>query len=340
MENILVTGGAGFVGYHLVNKLILQEPAQLYLLDDLNDYYPPVLKYKRLEKLGIQYMGQLDWVTSSIYPNVHFAKADIADKLRLEQLISFKPVDFIFHLAAQAGVRYSFTHPETYLHSNLIGFFNVLELAKQLKVRHMIYASSSSVYGNNASLPFHESDPIMHPMNLYAATKASNELMAYAYSSLYKIPMTALRFFTVYGPFGRPDMAYFKFADNIIHQRPIAVHGNGLLKRDFTFIDDIVVSMVLMMNNQPTAEIPHEVYNIGNHHPVELLYFIELLENFCGKKAILQFVPEATGEMQVTYADIDKLVSKIGYQPETSLETGLERFMTWYLSEDNPLQTI
>lgn len=338
MRAVLLTGGAGFIGFHLAMKLAESKAVDLYILDNLNAFYSPVLKIKRLEQLGIMPGAQNRWIVSATYPHVHFAQVDIADKLAMEALTQSLPLKMIVHLAAQAGVRFSFDHPDAYIHSNLLGFFEILELSRKKNIEHLLFASSSSVYGANQKIPFHESDDILRPLNLYAATKASNEMMAYAYSSLYKIPMTGLRFFTVYGPYGRPDMAYYKFADHITKQIPIQVHGEGKLQRDFTYIDDIVASIMCLIDKTPQGVVPYEIFNIGNNRPVELMRFIQLLEGLCGQKAILNIIPNAEGEMITTFADIDKLTNSIGIKPKVSIEEGLSQFIQWFQSPDNPLK--
>lgn len=339
MKKIFLTGGAGFVGYHLAEYLAQCPDVTLYIIDNLNSYYDLRLKFKRLENLGFGNRAPEKgiWQLSEKYPRVYFLNAGLEESGVAERELKQLNCDYILHLAAQAGVRYSFENPEAYVSSNLAGFYKVMELAKHWKVRHFIFASSSSVYGGNTEIPFSENQSILKPLNLYAATKGSNELMGSAYASLYQIPTSALRFFTVYGPYGRPDMAYFKFLDRIYAGLPIEVYGMGELYRDFTHISDIVTSMYKLLDIYPVALENYEVYNIGNNKPVQLLYFIQLLENYSGRKAQLKLVKEYNGEMKTTYANIDKLSATIHYKPKIEIEEGLLNFVEWYHSEDNPL---
>ena len=329
---ILVTGAAGFIGMHTSAKL-LERGDSVVGLDNLNDYYDPTLKHARLEQLRP-------------HEKFSFEKLDIVDRDRLNALFSREKFDRVVHLAAQAGVRYSITNPYAYGESNLTGFLNILEACRHNKIEHLVYASSSSVYGGNTKMPFSETDPVNHPVSLYAATKKANELMAHTYSHLYQIPTTGLRFFTVYGPWGRPDMAYFSFTKNIIEGHPIQVFNHGNMKRDFTYIDDIVNGVIATLDrpatadpefdrahpNPSTAQVPFRIFNIGNHDPVELGKFIELLENAIGKKSIIQYKPMQAGDVEATYADIKNLASWVNTTASVSLDTGIKNFINWYTS--------
>lgn len=334
VNKLLITGGAGFVGFHLAQKLAGSVNAEIYLIDNLNPYYDVNLKLDRLKELGFESteINRNQWLKSQDISNLHFCILDICNAAELNAAVQELKFDVIIHLAAQAGVRYSLEEPEQYIQSNILGFFNILGMAKEMKVRHFIFASSSSVYGNNSSMPFKEEQSVMKPLNLYAATKTSNELLAYAYSNLYEIPCSGLRFFTVYGPFGRPDMAYYKFAKKMLAREVIDVYSNGKMKRDFTFIDDITESISRLIFLPPTRECPFEIYNIGNNSPVELMYFIQLLEQNLGVKAQINFVPGQTGEMTETYADIIKLSERINFKPQVTIEEGLKRFVQWFKS--------
>lgn len=334
-EPILVTGAAGFIGFH-VSKRLLEEGKRVVGIDNLNDYYDPRLKEARLKQLG----G---------YSDFEFEKLDIADENAVMPLFERLRPPEVVHLAAQAGVRYSMRNPRSYIQTNVVGFFNFLEACRTYPVRHLVMASSSSVYGTNARLPLSESHNVDHPISLYAATKKADELMAHTYSYLYKIPTTCLRFFTVYGPWGRPDMAYFSFTKAILDGTPIQVFNEGRLKRDFTFIDDIVegVIRVLKAPSEPDADWdplhpdparssgPYRVFNIGNHEPVELMRFIQILEGHLGKEAVKELVPMQAGDVYETFADTDALRQATGFAPYTSLEEGLGRFVEWYRSYYN-----
>nr|WP_317412601.1 NAD-dependent epimerase [uncultured Solibaculum sp.] len=318
---ILVTGGVGFIGFHLSKKL-LECGNRVVGFDNLNDYYDPALKQARLEIL-------------KQYPNYQFIKGDLADKEVLEDVFQKYTPKIVVNLAAQAGVRYSIDHPDCYIQSNLVGFFHVLECCRHYPVDHLVYASSSSVYGANKKVPFSTDDQVDHPVSLYAATKKSNELMAYTYSHLYHIPATGLRFFTVYGPYGRPDMAYFSFTKAILSGKPIRVFNNGDMYRDFTYIDDIVDGVMRLLCHMPKPDennAPHKVYNIGNNNPEKLMDFIGTLEKCLGKEAVKQFEPMQPGDVYRTYADVDDLVRDIGFCPSTSIQDGLSRFVEWYRS--------
>jgi len=324
-KKILVTGAAGFIGYFL-SKRLLDDGCTVVGLDNINDYYDVNLKCARLEQL-------------KPYKNFTFYKIDLADKPAIDKLFSEEGFDIVVHLAAQAGVRYSITNPEAYINSNIIGFFNVLEACRHNPVEHLVYASSSSVYGTNKKVPYSTEDKVDNPVSLYAATKKSNELMAHAYSKLYKIPTTGLRFFTVYGPMGRPDMAYFGFTNKLVMGEKIQIFNFGDMKRDFTYIDDIVTGVINVMKKTPSETedgAPYKVYNIGNNKPENLLYFVETLEKCLIREGIIEkpaekeFLPMQPGDVYQTYADVDELVRDFGFKPNTSLEEGLSRFAKWY----------
>lgn len=319
MRKILVTGGAGFIGFHL-SKLLLEKGESVIGIDNMNDYYEVSLKEARLKIL-------------ESYDNYEFRKTDIADKSSLDALFEEVKPEIVVNLAAQAGVRYSIENPQAYVDSNLVGFFNILEACRHNPVKHLLYASSSSVYGNQSKIPFSVEDPVDHPISLYAATKKSNELMAHAYCHLYKIPCTGLRFFTVYGPYGRPDMACFLFADKIFKGQPIQVFNNGDMYRDFTYVDDIVKGIENMLDHPPMpneAGDRYKVYNIGNNSPVKLMDFIETLEKALGKKAEKVFMPMQPGDVYRTYADVTDLMNDFDFKPSTSIEEGLGKFAEWY----------
>lgn len=318
-RKILITGGAGFIGFHL-SKRLLETGMQVIGIDNLNNYYEVSLKEARLEIL-------------KPFPAYKFIKQDIADKAGLFSVFESERPDIVVNLAAQAGVRYSIENPQAYIDSNIVGFFNILEACRNYPVEHLLYASSSSVYGNQKKTPFSVDDRVDKPISLYAATKKSNELMAYTYSHLYNIPATGLRFFTVYGPFGRPDMAYFSFTQKILSGEPIKIFNNGDLYRDFTYVDDIVTGIVSMLEHPPKADeegVQHKIYNIGNNQPVKLLYFIETLENALGKEAKKEYLPMQPGDVYQTYADVAELMKDFGFKPNTGIEEGLSRFADWY----------
>ena len=318
-EKILVTGSAGFIGFHL-SKKILEEGGEVIGFDSVNDYYDVRLKEARLEILGK-------------YDKFTFIKGNLADKSAVDNLFKEYKPDVVVNLAAQAGVRYSIDNPESYIESNIIGFFNILEACRHNKVEHLIYASSSSVYGNQKKTPFSTDDNVDHPISLYAATKKSNELMAFTYSHLYDIPSTGLRFFTVYGPFGRPDMAYFSFTQKIMHGETIKIFNNGDMYRDFTYVDDIVQGIMNMLINPPKPDENGDrakVYNIGNNNPEKLMYFIETLEKAIGKTAKKEYLPMQPGDVYQTYADVSELQKDFGFKPSTTIEDGLSRFAKWY----------
>ncbi|MCQ2485858.1 MAG: NAD-dependent epimerase [Clostridia bacterium] len=318
-KKILVTGAAGFIGFHLSRRL-LSQGVTVVGFDNINDYYDVNLKYARLKILE-----QFD--------NFSFIKGDLSDKSAIDKLFSENKFDIVVNLAAQAGVRYSIENPQAYIDSNVIGFFNILEACRHNPVEHLLYASSSSVYGNQKKTPFSTDDDVSKPISLYAATKKSNELMAYTYSHLYKIPTTGLRFFTVYGPFGRPDMAYFGFTNKIMNGEKIKIFNNGDMYRDFTYVDDIVKGIENMLCNPPEADENGDratVYNIGNNSPEKLMYFIETLEKHLGRTAEKEFLPMQAGDVYQTYADVTPLIEKFGFKPSTSIDEGLGRFVEWY----------
>lgn len=327
---ILVTGAAGFIGFHLSQRL-LDLDYDVLGIDNLNDYYDVELKKERLKILNEN-------------TNFQFYKIDLADGESLNLVFDNHSIDIVINLAAQAGVRFSLHHPHSYVHSNLIGFINIIEACRHYHVKHLIYASSSSVYGANAKTPFSTDDTVDHPVSLYAATKKANELMAHTYSHLFQLPTTGLRFFTVYGPWGRPDMAYYSFTKNIFEGNTIKVYNHGDMSRDFTYIDDIVEGIIRLLDKPPktsshwnnqlpdpsTSLAPYKIYNIGNHHPVKLMDFIATLEELIGKRAQVEFLPMQPGDVKKTYADITDLREDIGFYPATSIKTGLTHFVDWY----------
>ena len=327
---VLVTGAAGFIGFHLTLALLNRDD-EVVGIDNLNDYYDPALKQLRLDEIA----------KHTKCSNFEFIKADISDRALMEQLFADNSFDVVVNLAAQAGVRYSLENPHAYVESNLVGFVNILEGCRHSKVKHLVYASSSSVYGMNVKQPFSTDDRVDYPISLYAATKKSNELMAHTYSHLYNIPTTGLRFFTVYGPYGRPDMAYYKFTKAILKGEPIDVYNNGIMKRDFTYIDDIVEGVVRIMDKTPTphenkyssAKAPYRIYNIGNNNPVTLRDFISAIEEACGLKAKENLLPMQPGDVPLTYAQIDDLVHEVGFKPSTDIRSGLNNFVNWYKRE-------
>lgn len=317
-QYVLVTGCAGFIGFHLAKRL-LDEGIQVLGIDNMNHYYDQSLKQDRIRILGN-------------YSHFTFIEESLESKELVEDLFSKYSVELVLHFAAQAGVRYSLTNPGVYIQSNIVGFVNILECCKKDKIP-LIYASSSSVYGGNQKLPFSIHDRVDHPISLYAATKRANELMAYTYSHLYNIPTTGLRLFTVYGPWGRPDMAIYKFSDAIMKQKPIEIYNNGKMKRDFTYIDDVVEAVYRLVRKDPSkldSIPPYKIYNIGSHQPVELLTLIQLLEDQFGKKAIKTYFPIQSGDVPETFADIDELVKDIHYQPQISIEEGIKRYVEWH----------
>ncbi|PKG34949.1 NAD-dependent epimerase [Psychrobacter sp. Sarcosine-3u-12] len=329
---VLITGAAGFIGFHLIKALLndkfLDKDSFVVGIDNLNDYYEVELKQERLRILS-------ELPTAKAFK---FIKLDLADREAMSALFSKYKFDVVINLGAQAGVRYSIENPNAYMDSNMVGFLNVLEGCRHTKVKHLVYASSSSVYGMNIKQPFSTEDCVDFPISLYAATKKSNELMAHSYSHLYNIPTTGLRFFTVYGSYGRPDMAYFSFTKKILAGEPIDVFNNGIMQRDFTYIDDIIQGIMRIMEKPPspqtssitTATAPYKLYNIGNNQPITLRRFITAIESACGKKAKENLLPMQAGDVPITYADIDELVEDIGFRPKTNIEEGIEKFVNWY----------
>jgi UDP-glucuronate 4-epimerase len=335
---ILVTGSAGFIGYHLTKRLA-KEGHHVVGLDNLNHYYDVRLKLDRLADLGIDTyeiaMGKR--IMRSTSSSFQFIKMDLKDDGKLLRLFEEMNFDLVFNMAAQAGVRYSIEKPQTYVDSNLVGFANLLEACRHFPVQHLIYASSSSVYGANTTVPFQTTDNVDHPVSLYAATKKCNELMAHSYSHVFKIPTTGLRLFTVYGEWGRPDMAAMLFAKAIMNDQPIKVFNNGDMSRDFTYVGDIVEGLIKVMEQPPktnnaTPSVPYYIYNLGNSRPVNLMEYINTLEEVLGKKAEKIMYPLQKGEMKDTYADVSDLIEKFNYQPDTPLKKGLKAFANWYLN--------
>lgn len=338
-KKILVTGAAGFIGYHTAKRL-LDLGHEVVGLDNLNDYYSVQLKLDRLAELGIQQneSNTLESLTqSNIYEPFRFVKMNVEDRIALPKLFEEEQFDAVIHLAAQAGVRYSLENPEAYIDSNIVGFLTILEACRHHSIAHLVYASSSSVYGANAKIPFSEEDRVDEPLSLYAATKKSNELMAFTYSHLYQIPCSGLRFFTVYGPWGRPDMAPMLFASAIKENRPIQVFNHGDMSRDFTYIDDIVNGIILTLNSPPAAsqnQPAYQLFNIGNGSPVSLMEFIETLEQEMGQKAEKIMRDMQPGDVPKTWADTNKL-EKIGYKSETNISQGVSEFVKWFNLKQN-----
>jgi UDP-glucuronate 4-epimerase len=318
---ILVTGAAGFIGFHIARQL-MAEGRDVVGLDNLNNYYDPALKLARLELLRAN-------------SRFSFLQADLADRELVASLFAKRRFAAVIHLAAQAGVRHSIDHPHAYVDSNLEGFVNILEGCRHNDCRHLIYASSSSVYGNNTKLPFSVDDKTDHPISLYAATKRANELMAHSYSHLYRLPVTGLRFFTIYGPWGRPDMAVFLFARAIVEGRPIKLFNHGKMRRDFTYIDDVTRVVSRLVDRIPAADgrggnAPAQLYNVGSHHPEELMHLVALLEKELGRTAVKDMLPMQPGDVTETFADVGDLTRDIGFRPETSIEDGIRGFVAWY----------
>jgi UDP-glucuronate 4-epimerase len=336
---LLVTGAAGFIGFHTA-RCLLERGDEVVGLDNLNAYYDPALKQARLDVLNA-------------YSRFRFVKVDLADRQGMETVFREGGFQRVVHLGAQAGVRYSIENPHAYVHSNVTGFLQVIEGCRHHKVEHLVYASTSSVYGANTKMPFTETQGVDHPITLYAATKRSNELMAHSYSALYALPTTGLRFFTVYGPWGRPDMALFLFTKNILAGKPIDVFNDGYHQRDFTYVDDIVKGVVAAVDhiavpdekwdsdnpNPSTSNVPFRLYNIGNQTPVPLLRYIEVLEQCLGRQAQKNFLPMQLGDLPDTWADVEALASEVGYRPATDLEQGVKQFVEWYLGYYHPLSS-
>ncbi len=328
---ILVTGAAGFIGMHISLKLAL-ENHEVIGIDNINSYYDVNLKYGRLQNLGINKDEILYNKAIAGIKKFSFVELDLQDAGNLMALFAVNRFDIVINLAAQAGVRYSITNPRDYIESNIVGFFNILETCRNFPVKHLIYASSSSVYGKTNEIPFKVTQTTDQPISLYAATKKSNELMAFTYAHLYKIPMSGLRFFTVYGPWGRPDMAYFSFTKNIYESKAIHLFNGGDLKRDFTYIDDVVevINRLLLASPQTGKETPHKVYNIGNNQPELVTKFLSVLEGFIGSKAIIEIKPRQPGDVDITYADCSELNALINFKPDTPIQIGLKNFVEWY----------
>ena len=344
---VLITGTAGFIGFH-VAKYMLDKGHEVVGLDNINNYYDIQLKYGRLKETGIDgatcEYGKL--VNSQNYPSYRFIKSDLEDDKTILQLFQDEKFSHIIHLAAQAGVRYSLTNPHAYIHSNINGFLSILESCRHHPVEHLVFASSSSVYGLNEQMPFSVKDNVDHPISLYAASKKSNELMAHAYSHLFHMPVTGLRFFTVYGPWGRPDMALFIFTRSILSGKPIDVFNNGEMERDFTYIDDIVNGIDLIIQSPPVGKpewdgmkpdpsisrAPYRIFNIGNNQPVKLMSFIEAIQNATGKKALINLLPLQKGDVTKTWADTQDLFRDFHYKPVTTVDEGVKKFVDWYIS--------
>ncbi|MDT7830220.1 NAD-dependent epimerase [Pricia sp. S334] len=331
--NILVTGAAGFIGYHLCEAL-LKRDFTVIGLDNINDYYSVDLKYDRLKQLGIS-RKDAEVFNEICSGTLHgdkftFVRMNLEDREALPRLFEQENIDVVCNLAAQAGVRYSLENPETYIDSNIVGFLNLLECCRNYKIKHLVYASSSSVYGLNKKIPFSTEDNVDHPISLYAASKKSNELMAHTYSHLFDIPTTGLRFFTVYGPWGRPDMAIFLFTDAIMNDRPIKVFNHGKMQRDFTYIDDIVEGVARIIEKPVPDRKLYEIYNIGNNNTVQLSDFIEAIEKHVGKKAEKEMLPMQPGDVERTWADVDDLIDDYDYRPDTPVYEGVGKFVKWY----------
>jgi UDP-glucuronate 4-epimerase len=342
---ILITGTAGFIGFHLALKL-LERGDEVVGVDSINDYYDQKVKYGRLEFTGIeqQNIKYNELIQSTKYKNYRFIKLNLEDRENLENLFKSEKFDKVANIAAQAGVRYSIDNPYAYIDSNIIGFMNILENSRNYNIQHLAYASSSSVYGLNKQQPFSTSSNVDHPMSLYASTKKSNELMAHTYSHLFDLPTTGLRFFTVYGPWGRPDMALFKFTKAILENKPIDVYNYGEMQRDFTYIDDIVEGVIRVIDNPPQknsdwnglnpdpsrSSAPYKIYNIGNNNPVKLMDFVAEIEKKLGKTAEKNMMPLQAGDIPSTYADVSDLIEDLNYKPNTDIQTGISNFIDWY----------
>jgi len=342
---ILVTGAAGFIGFHLA-KGLLERGDEVIGLDNINSYYDINLKYSRLAETGIakEDIEHNKLAKSNKYRGYKFIKMNLEEKENILKLFEEQKFDKICHLAAQAGVRYSLENADAYIQSNIVGFFNILEGCRHYKIKHLVFAGSSSVYGLNEKMPFSPRDNVDHPISLYAASKKSDELMAHSYSYLYNIPITGLRFFTVYGPWGRPDMALFKFTAAIIDGKPIDVYNYGKMIRDFTYIDDVIEGTIMVLDNPPkgnskwtgmnpdpsSSKAPYRIYNIGNSHPIQLIDFIEALQKALKSKAKLNYLPLQQGDVVATHADVTDLKNDFNYSPDTSIELGIKKFIDWY----------
>lgn len=340
---VLVTGAAGFIGFHLVIRLV-KLGYTVTGLDNINGYYSTQLKSDRLYQSGIQPDSiEYNKLIPSIYPDYKFIKLGLEDKENMENLFKTEKFDLVIHLAAQAGVRYSITHPEVYIDSNIYGFYNIIECCRSYNIKHLVFASSSSIYGLNQKLPMSTMQNTDHPVSLYAATKKANELIAHVYSHLYKLPATGLRFFTVYGPWGRPDMAFFSFTKSILENKPIKIYNNGLSLRDFTYIDDIVEGIIRVINKVVSEtdsrvgmkpgiswSAPYKIYNLGSGAPVNLLDFVHAIEKALNKKALKEFASAQPGDVSFTHADVSDFVKDYDFKPKTTLQTGINRFVKWY----------
>ena len=329
---ILVTGAAGFIGYHLV-KTLIEDNHDVIGLDNINDYYSTNLKFDRLKELGINKDSAKDFLSlsgSNLFKKFKFIRMNLEDRENLPKLFKNQKFDVVCNLAAQAGVRYSIENPETYIDSNIVGFLNILECCRNHNIKKLVYASSSSVYGDNKKIPFEETDNTDKPISLYAASKKSNELMAYTYSHLYKLNTIGLRFFTVYGSWGRPDMAYYLFADAITKDKAIKVFNNGDLSRDFTHVDDIVIGVKSVLLTDSSTKKLYELYNIGNNKPVVLTKFIETIEKYLGKKSIKKMLPMQDGDVKKTWASISKITKDYNFQNSVSLDEGIKEFINWF----------
>ena len=333
MKKILVTGAAGFIGYHIVKRL-LERGDEVVGIDNINSYYDVRLKYSRLKETGINQaeIADKELVQSATYSHYRFIKLDLTERDELNKLFETEKFDVVCNLAAQAGVRYSIDHPFTYIESNIVGFANVLEACRQNRVEHFVYASSSSIYGQNEKVPYSEDDQVDRPESLYAATKKADELMAHAYSHLYQLPTTGVRFFTVYGPWGRPDMAPFLFMKATMNGTPIKVFNHGDMERDFTYIDDVIHGLEKIIDKPSAGKTPYKIYNIGDSSPVKLMDFIHTIEAVTGKKAVKEYLGMQPGDVYRTYADVSLLEKDFGYKPQTSIQEGIERFYDWIVS--------
>jgi UDP-glucuronate 4-epimerase len=344
MVKVLLTGAAGFIGFHVAKRL-LERGDQVLGLDSLNDYYDVSLKYARLALCGVEQKDiQPGFVTQGSNPDYRFIQLKLEDKAELDELFQSEKFDVVINLAAQAGVRYSLVNPQAYVNSNIVGFVNILEACRHHNIGHLVYASSSSVYGLNEKLPFSTSDNVDHPISLYAASKKSNELMAHTYSHLFGLPTTGLRFFTAYGPWGRPDMALFLFTKKILSGTPIDIYNEGQMLRDFTYIDDLAEGVIRVLDQPPQGQnhwnaqapdpasstAPYRIFNIGNNEPVKLMDFVEAIEAELGKKALKNLMPLQAGDVPATFADVSPLEQAVGYRPKTSVQEGIAAFVKWY----------
>lgn len=331
---VLVTGMAGFIGFHLTKELICRYPdVEVVGIDNINDYYDVSLKYTRLNELGFRQedlrLGEI--AVSCVRPNLRLYCTNLQDADTVNSIFSNERIDYVINLAAQAGVRYSLINPQSYIDSNVTGFLNILEGCRHYPVKHLLYASSSSVYGLNNKMPFSESDRVDSPASLYAATKKMNEAMAHTYAHLFGVKSTGLRFFTVYGPYGRPDMALFSFTKKILAGEPIQLFNYGKMRRDFTYVQDIVTGIADLLDKVPSSQVPTDVYNIGNNQPVELNEFVNAIEDALGKKAIREFLPIQPGDVPATWADVDRLMDITSFKPSTPIREGIGKFTEWYL---------